>query len=73
MDETILETIEKQAGKLSLHDHIKLMEALLRQLKEKSITEPKELEWERLYGLGKGLWEDEDAQEYVNRLREDRL
>jgi hypothetical protein len=73
MEETILETIEKQAGKLSIHDHIKLMEALLRQLKEKSTTEQKELEWSRLYGLGKGLWENEDAQEYVNRLREDRL
>ena len=49
------------------------MEALLRQLKEKSITGQTELEWSRLYGLGKGLWEREDAQEYVDRLREDRL
>lgn len=73
MDETIIETIEKQAGKLSLHDHIKLMEALLRQLKEKSISAQNELEWSKLYGLGKGLWKNEDAQEYVNRLREDRL
>jgi len=32
-----------------------------------------ELLWEALYGLGKGLWKKEDAQEYVNRLREDRI
>lgn len=31
----------------------------------------KELDWKALYGLGKGLWK-EDAQEYVNRLRENR-
>jgi hypothetical protein len=23
--------------------------------------------------IGKGLWKGEDAQEYVNRLREDRM
>jgi hypothetical protein len=73
MGEITIETIEKQAGKLSLHDHIKLMEALARQLREKSISAQKELEWSRLYGLGKGLWENDDAQEYVNRLREDRI
>lgn len=33
----------------------------------------KELDWNNLYGLGKGLWKGEDAQEYVNRLREDRI
>lgn len=34
---------------------------------------PRQLDWQGLYGLGKGLWADEDAQEYINRLREDRL
>ena len=29
-------------------------------------------DWKPLYGLGKDLWKDEDAQEYVNQLREDR-
>jgi hypothetical protein len=72
MSDTPLETIEKQAAKLSLQEHIKLMEALARQLREKSILEQKQLDWSALYGLGKGLWEDQDAQEYVNSLREDR-
>lgn len=32
----------------------------------------KDLGWKPLYGLGKDLWKGEDAQEYVDRLREDR-
>lgn len=32
----------------------------------------KNLDWKPLYGLGKVLWQDEDAQAYVARLREDR-
>lgn len=32
----------------------------------------KNLDWNKLYGLGKGLWKGEDAQEHVNRLRKDR-
>ncbi len=31
----------------------------------------KSLDRKGLYGLGKGLWK-EDAQEYINRLRENR-
>jgi len=73
MPETPIEKIEKQAAKLSLEDHARLIEKLARQLREKSISTQKTLDWSELYGLGKGLWESEDAQEYVNRLREDRI
>lgn len=31
------------------------------------------LGWTKLYGLGKGIWNGEDAQAYVDRLREDRV
>jgi hypothetical protein len=72
MQENLIEIIEKQAAKLSLHEHIKLMEALTHQLREKSLSTQQKLEWEELYGLGKGLWDNEDAQDYVTRLREDR-
>ena len=72
MQENLIEIIEKQAAKLSLHEHIKLVEALTHQLREKSLSAQQKLEWEELYGLGKGLWDNEDAQDYVNRLREDR-
>ena len=72
MSDVSLETIEKQAAKLSLQDHVKLMETLTRQLREKSTLSQQRLDWSALYGLGKGLWRDEDAQNYVNTLREDR-
>jgi hypothetical protein len=42
-------------------------------LRKSGITAKTELDWKALYGLGKGLWKDEDAQEYVNRLREERV
>ena len=48
------------------------MEILARQLREKSLSEKERLDWSELYGLGKGLWRDEDAQEYVDSGREDR-
>ncbi|MBT8363888.1 MAG: hypothetical protein KJP23_04225 [Deltaproteobacteria bacterium] len=72
MQEDSIITIEKQAAKLSLHEHIKLVEALTHQLREKSLSAQQKLEWDELYGLGKGLWNNEDAQNYVNRLREER-
>ena len=72
MQETPLEIIKKQAAGLSLYEHINLIEALVQQLREKSIHGQQRLDWAELYGLGKGLWNREDAQEYVNKLREDR-
>ena len=72
MQDTPLEIIKKQAARLSLHEHIKLLEALAQQLRQKSISEQQGLDWAGLYGLGKGVWDKEDAQEYVNKLREDR-
>jgi hypothetical protein len=73
MSKVVVENITKQADDLSLSEHIELIEMLVHRLRDKSGTMPKPLDWEELYGLGKGLWADEDAQEYVNRLREDRL
>ena len=64
--------IEKEIERLSLRDQLKLVEKLAHQLRKSGIAVKKELDWKGLYGLGKGLWEGKDAQEYVNRLREDR-
>ncbi len=66
-----LEKIEKEAEKLSPQEQLKLVERLAHQLRKTGITMKKQLDWTALYGLGKGLWK-EDAQKYVNRLREDR-
>ncbi len=32
---------------------------------------PHQVHWRDLYGVGKELWQDEDAQEYVDRLRKE--
>ena len=73
MHESQLEKIEKQTRNLSFHEHIKLMEVLAQQLRIKSGSAQHELDWTELYGLGKGLWGKEDAQDYVNKIREERL
>ena len=72
MQETPLEIIKKQTAKLSLHDHIELLETLTRRFREKSNSARQDLDWSELYGLGKGLWNREDAQDYVDRTTEDR-
>jgi hypothetical protein len=72
MGQLELRNIEKQAAALSLDDLIKRMKVLAKQLKIKRLTSKSGHDWSTLYGAGKGLWDDEDAQDYVNKLREDR-
>ena len=64
--------IEKEIEKLTPQEKLRLAERLIHQLRKGKLSIKKELDWNKLYGLGKGLWKGEDAQEYVNRLREDR-
>jgi hypothetical protein len=68
-----LERIEKEIERLSPKDQLKLVEKLAHQLRKTGIAVKKELDWKNLYGLGKGLWKVDNAQDYVNRLREDRV
>jgi hypothetical protein len=65
--------IAKEIERLSPKDQLKLVEKLAHQLRKSGITVKKDLDWKGLYGLGKGLWKGEDAQEYVNRVREERV
>jgi hypothetical protein len=65
--------IEKEIERLSPKEQLKLVEKLVHQLGKTELAAKKELDWKNLYGLGKGLWKGEDAQEYVGRLREDRV
>ncbi len=64
--------IEKEVEKLSPQEQLKLVEKLAHNLRKTGIVTRKQLDWSGLYGLGKGLWKGEDAQKYVDRLREDR-
>jgi len=72
MPKGTLEKIEKEVEKLTPQEQLKLVEKLAHQLRKTRLVMKKELDWKGLYGLGKGLWKGEDAQEYVNRLRADR-
>jgi hypothetical protein len=65
--------IEKEIARLSPNEQLRLVERLAHHLRKSGLSPKKELDWKNLYGLGKGLWKDDDAQEYVNRLREDRV
>lgn len=70
--ESILGRIEKEVERLSPQEQLKLVKKLAQKLRKTGRMMKKELDWKGFYGLGKGLWEGEDAQEYVNRLREER-
>ena len=65
--------IEKEIEMLSPKDQLKLVKKLAHRLRKSGITVKKDLDWKGLYGLGKGLWKGEDAQAYVNSLREERV
>lgn len=71
--ELTIEKIEKEVIRLAPREQVKLVERLLARLKKNGGTSKKQKDWMKLYGLGKGLWKHEDAQSYVNRLREDRI
>jgi len=70
--QTVLERIRKETEKLTPEEQLELVEELVRRLKGTGPAKKEYLNWAELYGLGKGLWEGEDAQKYVNQLREDR-
>ncbi len=70
--QTALYSIWNEAKKLPRFDKIKLMEQLIRSLKIEDEIPGNVPTWEEMYGIGKGIWA-QDAQEYVNQLREDRF
>ncbi len=68
-----IDKLEREIEKLPTQDQLKLVERLAHHLRKTGLSMKKELDLTKLYGLGKGLWSGEDAQAYVNHLREDRL
>jgi hypothetical protein len=70
--EICLDDIWQVTRKLSRPEKMKLLERLIHQLRieEQAPVEP--LNWEQMYGIGKGIW-DVDAQAYVEKLREERV
>ncbi|MBI2906459.1 MAG: hypothetical protein HYX92_02255 [Chloroflexi bacterium] len=68
----IVGRIEKEIEQLSPQEQLRLVEKLAHQLRKSAVTRREGLDWRGLYGLGKGPWNGEDAQAYVERLREER-
>ncbi len=66
------EIIEREIEKLKPQEQLKLVRRLTHRLRKTRVSVKKELDWKEFYGLGKGLWKKEDAQKFVNRLREER-
>jgi hypothetical protein len=68
----VLEEVKRMVSDLTPQDQLRLVETLARRLRKAEFHEKKGVDWNELYGLGKGLWTDEDAQDYVSRVRADR-
>ncbi len=66
-----IEKIEQEVINLSLQDQLELIEKIINHIKEENLKDNREdFSWDQFYGISKGLWQ-EDAQEYVDRLREE--
>jgi hypothetical protein len=68
-----LEKIESQIMQLTVSEQIHLIERIARRVRSVQTKPDTTLNWNDLYGMGKGIWEGEDAQDYVNRAREERV
>ena len=68
-----LEKIESQIMSLPVSEQIHLIERIARRVRTAQTKSAIALNWNDLYGMGKGIWLGEDSQDYVNRMREDRI
>ncbi len=59
--------------RLTVSEQIHLIERIARRVRSVQTKQSITLNWNDLYGIGKGIWAGEDAQEYVNRTREERI
>ncbi len=67
-----LDNIENQIMTLPVSEQIHLIERIARRVRTIQATGETNLNWSDLYGSGKGIWQVDDAQDYVNRAREGR-
>ena len=68
-----LDKIESQIMNLPVSEQIHLIERIARRVRSVQTKSGIALNWNDLYGMGKGIWSGDDAQDYVNRAREDRI
>ena len=72
MNKTSLLKIEEEVASLPSSEQLRLLERLIHRMRKPN-TKPAASSLDVLYGMGKGVWHPQDAQEYVNQIREDRL
>jgi hypothetical protein len=66
-----IEKVYNDVKDLTMSEKLDLVQRIIQSIKHlKGNSE--NLDWTNLYGLGKGLWQDIDAQDYINQLRADR-
>jgi hypothetical protein len=68
-----LEKIESQIMSLPVSEQIHLIERIARRVRSVQTKSGIILNWNDLYGMGKGIWSGDDAQDYVIRAREERI
>jgi hypothetical protein len=68
-----LEKIESQIMSLPVSEQIHLIERIARRVRSVQTKSGIILNWNDLYGMGKGIWSGDDAQDYVSRAREERI
>jgi hypothetical protein len=68
-----LEKIESQIMSLPVSEQIHLIKRIARRVRSVQIKSETTLNWNDLYGMGKGIWRGDEAQDYVNRAREERI
>lgn len=74
MAKVSLRKIEEDVSLLSSQEQLLLVERLIHRMRTVKPESQKgeAAAWDELYGLGKGVWQGQDAQEHVTTLREDR-
>lgn len=70
MGKDVLKQIEKEISGLTPSELLEVVELIIGKLKKYQVRFEEQLDLRELYGTGKGLWR-EDAQKYVDSLRED--
>jgi hypothetical protein len=68
-----LEKIESQIMSLPVSEQIHLIERIARRVRSVQTKSGITMNWNDLYGMGKGIWRGDDAQDYVNRARKERI
>ena len=68
-----LEKIESQIMNLPVSEQIHLIERIARRVRSVQTKSGTALNWNDLYGTGKGIWRENDAQDYMNGSREERI